>query len=148
MGESVNLMRTHSRIIGFALFRLDENTIVLLVMALAYTGFFLSIPNPPFIDAAAITSGSRGGSWIHCGGIAHSPFQGLFSASRVFVPYITPDLGLIVLVRTLGIRMAYPVWGTLTVLVLVLGIWAYAREVLDDAVGGGGGGVVLLVFRD
>jgi len=102
--------------------------IILLVMALAYTGFFLSIPNPPFIDgpnhlARAVIMDSL---W-HDG---HSAFQGLFSASHVFVPYITPDLGLILLVRTLGIRMAYPVWGTLTVLVLVLGIWAYAREVL------------------
>jgi hypothetical protein len=103
-------------------------TIVLLVTALAYTGFFLSIPNPPFIDgpnhlARAVIMNSL---WRD----AHSPFQGLFSASRVFVPYITPDLGLILLVRTLGIRMAYPVWGALTVLVLVLGIWVYARQVL------------------
>ena len=102
--------------------------IVLLVMALAYTGFFLSIPNPPFIDgpnhlARAVIMDSL---WRD----SHSPFQGFFSASHVFVPYIAPDLGLILLVRTFGIRMAYPVWGTLTVLVLVMGIWVYARQVL------------------
>jgi len=96
--------------------------------ALAYTGFFLSIPNPPFIDgpnhlARAVVMDSL---WRD----AHSPFQGMYSASRIFVPYIAPDWGLILLVRTLGIRMAYPVWGTLTVLVLVLGIWVYARRVL------------------
>jgi hypothetical protein len=102
--------------------------IVLVVMALAYTAFFLSISNPPFFDAPnhlarAVIMNSL---WHD----AHSPFQGMFSARQQFVPYSLADLGLILLLRLLGVQMAYPVWATLTVLVLVLGIWVYASQLL------------------
>lgn len=102
--------------------------IFLVVTSFAYTGLFLSLSNPPFIDApnhlarAVIMS-----SLWHD---PHSPFQGYFSASHVFVPYMLADLGLILLLRTVGIHLAYPVWCALTVLVLVLAIWMYARQVL------------------
>jgi hypothetical protein len=105
--------------------------IFLVVVALAYTGLFLSLANPPFIDAPnhlarAVIMNSL---WTD----PHSPFQGLFSARRVFVPYMLADLELILLIRTLGLRLAYTVWGTLTVLALVFGIWIYARQVLTTS---------------
>lgn len=102
--------------------------VFLIVTALAYTGFFLSLSNPPFIDgpnhlARAVIMNSL---WQD----PHSPFQATFSASRIFVPYMLPDLVLILLLRILGLHMAYTVWSTLTVLALVIGIWVYARQVL------------------
>lgn len=102
--------------------------ILFLVTALAYTGFFLSLSNPPLFDAPnhlarAVVMNSL---WHD----AHSPFQGMFSASHRFVPYSLPDLGLILLLRLLGVQMAYPVWVALTVLVLSLGISVYARQLL------------------
>jgi hypothetical protein len=101
------------------------------VTALAYTGLFLSLSNPPFIDAPnhlarAVIMNSL---WRD----TQSPFHETFSASHVFVPYMLADLGLILLVRTLGIHMAYPAWCTLTVLVLVVGISVYARQVLTTS---------------
>jgi hypothetical protein len=91
------------------------------VTALASTGLFLSLSDPPFIDAPnhlarAVIMNSL---WTD----THSPFQGTFSASHIFVPYMLADLGLILLLRILGPHMAYTIWSTLTVLVLVLGIW-------------------------
>jgi hypothetical protein len=102
--------------------------VFLVVVALAYTGFFLSLSNPPFIDAPnhlarAVIMDSL---WRD----PHSPFQGMFSASQSWVPYTLADFGLILLLRTLGIQMAFPVWAALTVLVLVLGMWVYARQLL------------------
>src|SRR5579864_9208483 len=92
--------------------------ILLVVTALAYTGLFLSLANPPFIDAPnhlarAVIMNSL---WQD----PHSPFQGLFSASHAPVPYMLADVGLIILLRTLGMHLAYPVWSTMTVLALVL----------------------------
>src|ERR1700733_8007456 len=90
--------------------------VFLVVMALAYTGFFLSLSNPPFIDAPnhlarAVIMDSL---WRN----PHSPFQGMFSASRVPVPYMLADLGLMLLLRMLGVQTAYLLWSTMTVLVL------------------------------
>jgi hypothetical protein len=103
-------------------------TIFLVMTALAYTGLFLSLSNPPFIDAPnhfarAVIMNSL---WTD----VHSPFQGTFSARHIFVPYMLADLGFIALLRILGPHLAYTVWSTLTVLVLVLGIWTYAKQVL------------------
>jgi hypothetical protein len=103
-------------------------TIILVATALAYTGLFLSLANPPFIDAPnhlarAVIMNSL---WQD----PQSPFLGSFSASHVPVPYMLADVGLIILLRTLGMHLAYPVWSTMTVLALVLGISVYARQVL------------------
>jgi hypothetical protein len=98
------------------------------VTALAYTGLFLSLSSEPFTDApnhlarAAIMKSL----WFD----PQSPFQGMFSARHFFMPYALPDLGLVVLMRMLGFEFAGPVWSTLTMLVLVLGVWVYARQVL------------------
>src|SRR5579864_2466457 len=105
--------------------------ILLVVTALAYTGLFLSLANPPFIDAPnhlarAVIMNSL---WQD----PHSQFRGLFSASHLFVPYMLADLALIALLRTVGLHLAYPIWCTLTVLVLVLGIWIYARQILTTS---------------
>lgn len=105
--------------------------IFLVVTAFAYTGFFLSLSNPPFIDAPnhlarAVIMNSL---WQD----PHSPFHGLFSATHIFVPYTLPDLGLILLLRRLGVDSAYRVWSTLTVLVLAFAIWAYARQILTTS---------------
>jgi hypothetical protein len=102
--------------------------VLLAVTALAYAGFFLSLANPPFIDAPnhlarAVIINSL---WAD----PHSPFQGAFSATHSFVPYMLPDVGLILLLRAFGIDQAYRVWSLLTVLVVVLGVWVYARQVL------------------
>ena len=74
--------------------------VLLILTALAYAGFFLSLADPPFTDAPnhfarAMIMKSL---WFD----AHSPFQGMFSASRSFVPYMLPDLGFILLLRQLG----------------------------------------------
>jgi len=105
--------------------------VFLVVMAFAYTGLFLSLSNPPFIDAPnhlarAVIMDSL---WRN----PHSPFQGMFSASRVPVPYMLADLGLMLLLRMLGVQTAYLVWSAMTVLVLVLAIWIYARQVLTTS---------------
>jgi hypothetical protein len=102
--------------------------IFLVLTALAYTGLFLSLSDPPFIDAPnhlarAVIMDSL---WSK----PHSPFQNQFSAGHIFVPYMLPDLGLIFLIRLLGIHLAYTIWSTLTMLVLVLAIWIYARQIL------------------
>jgi hypothetical protein len=102
--------------------------IAILVAALAYTGFFLSLSNVPFIDAPdhmarAVIMKSL---WFD----PHSPFQGKFSAARLFMPYMLPDLGLMLLLKTVGPRLAYPVWSTATMLALALAIWVYARQLL------------------
>jgi hypothetical protein len=100
----------------------------LVVTALGYAVFFLSLSNVPFLDApnhlarAAIMKSL----WFD----PHSPFQGTFSASRFFMPYMLPDLGLILLLRILGPGLAYPAWSTMTVLALALAIWFYARQLL------------------
>lgn len=49
------------------------------------------------------------------------------------MPYMLPDLGLILLLRVLGIELAYPVWSTLTMLVLASAIWFYARQLLTTS---------------
>jgi len=99
--------------------------------AFAYTGFFLSLSNVPLLDAPdhlarAVIMKSL---WSD----PHSPFQGTFSATRFFMPYMLPDLGLILLLRTLGLKLAYPVWSTLTMLALALAIWFYARQLLTTS---------------
>ena len=106
-------------------------TIFLVATALAYTGLFLSLSNPPFIDgpnhlARAVIMNSL---WRD----AQSPFQSTFSAKKIFVPYMLADLELIVLLRILGPHLAYTIWSTLTVLALVLGIWVYARQILETS---------------
>jgi hypothetical protein len=102
--------------------------IVLILIAVAYSGLFLSLSADPFTDApnhlarAAIMNSL----WFD----PHSPFLATFSASHFFMPYMLPDLGLILLIRTLGFQMAGPLWSTLTMLVLVLSVWFYARQML------------------
>jgi hypothetical protein len=102
---------------------------LLILIAVAYTALFLSLTSDPFTDApnhlarAAIMNSL----WSD----PHSPFHAAFSASHFFMPYMLPDLGLILLIRTLGFQMAGPLWSTLTMLALVLSIWLYARQILS-----------------
>jgi hypothetical protein len=99
-----------------------------ILIALAYTALFLSLNSSPFTDApnhlarAAIMNSL----WSD----PHSPFHASFSASHFFMPYMLPDLGVILLIRTVGFQIAGPVWSTLTMLALVLSIWFYARQIL------------------
>jgi hypothetical protein len=107
---------------------LQPSRIGLWLAALAYIGFFLSLSNVPFLDAPnhlarAVIMKSL---WLD----PHSPFQGAFSARHFFMPYILPDLGLILLLQIFGAEVAYPVWSTLTVLALASAIWFYARQLL------------------
>lgn len=100
---------------------------------LAYAAFFLSLSNPPFTDGpnhlarAAIMKSL----WFD----PHSPFQGMFSVRRFFMPYMLPDLGLVVLLRTIGLGHAYPVWSALSMLSLALGVSVYAWQVLETSWG-------------
>jgi hypothetical protein len=102
--------------------------IFLVITAVAYTGFFLSLTSAPFTDApnhlarAAIMKSL----WLD----PHSPFHGMFSARHFFMPYILPDLGVILTIRIFGFDLACPIWSTLTMLALVLSVWFYARQVL------------------
>jgi len=102
--------------------------IFFILIALAYIALFLSLTSSPFTDApnhlarAAIMNSL----WSD----PHSPFQANFSASHFFMPYMLPDLGLILLIRTVGFQLAGPIWSTLTMLALVLSIWFYARQFL------------------
>lgn len=99
-----------------------------ILLALAYTALFLSLNSDPFTDApnhlarAAIMNSL----WSD----PHSPFHATFAASHFFMPYMLPDLGLILSIRTVGFQLGGPVWSTLTMLVLVLSIWFYARQIL------------------
>ncbi len=100
----------------------------LAAIGVAYTGFFLLLANAPFLDtpshlARAVIMKSL---WFD----ANSPFQGVFSAKKFFMPYILPDLELIVLLRVLGTDLAYPVWSALTMLAVALAVWFYARQLL------------------
>jgi len=102
---------------------------LLILTALAYVGFFLSLADPPFTDAPnhfarAVIMNSL---WFD----AHSPFQGMFSASRTFVPYMLPDLEFIFLLRHLGAVRAYPMWSMLSMLSLALGVSVYACQWLE-----------------
>jgi hypothetical protein len=102
--------------------------IFLVITAVAYTGFFLSLSSDPFTDApnhlarAAIMKSL----WLD----PHSPFEKMFSARHFFMPYMLPDLGVILVIRVLGFDLACPVWSTLTMWVLVLSVWFYARQLL------------------
>src|SRR5580698_8759042 len=105
--------------------------IFLVLIALAYTGFFLSLTNVPFLDAPdhlarAVIMKSL---WFD----SNSPFQGTFTATHFFMPYMLPDLGLIGLLKLLGVQLAYPVWSTLTMLALTFAIWLYARQLLTTS---------------
>jgi hypothetical protein len=103
--------------------------IVLALIAVAYTVLFLSLSSDPFTDApnhlarAAIMNSL----WFD----PHSPFHQTFAVSHVFMPYMLPDLGLILVIRVLGFDLACPVWSTLTMLVLVFAVWFYARQMLS-----------------
>lgn len=102
--------------------------IFLVIAAVAYTGFFLSLTSVPFTDApnhlarAAIMKSL----WLD----AQSPFQGMFAARRFFMPYILPDLGMMAAIGMFGFDWACPIWSTLTMLALVLSVWFYARQFL------------------
>jgi hypothetical protein len=102
--------------------------VVLIFAAVAYAGFFLSLSSDPFTDApnhlarAAIMKSL----WFD----RQSPYQGSFSASHVFMPYVLPDLGLVLLICVLGFNLAGPVWSTVTMLVLAGAVWFYARQML------------------
>jgi hypothetical protein len=105
--------------------------IFLILTALAYTGFFLSLNNVPFTDAPSHLA--RAVIMKSLWSDPHSPFQGTFSARHFFMPYMLPDLGFIALLRVVGIELAYPLWSTLTVLVLAFAIWFYARQLLTTS---------------
>jgi hypothetical protein len=102
--------------------------ILLSALAIAYVAFFLTLSSDPFTDApnhlarAAIMKSL----WFD----PHSPFQGFFSATPRFVPYILPDLALILIVRAFGFAAACSLWPTLTMLALALSVWYYARQYL------------------
>jgi hypothetical protein len=105
--------------------------VLLMLTALAYAGFFLFLPDPPLTDAPnhfarAVIMNSL---WFD----AHSPYQGIFSASRAFTPYMLPDLGFILLLRQLGAQKAYPVWSVLSMLSLAVGVCVYARQMLETS---------------
>jgi hypothetical protein len=105
--------------------------VLLILTALAYTGLFLSLSNPPFTDAPnhyarAVIMNSL---WSD----ADSPFQGMFSARRFFMPYMLPDLGFILLMRDFGVERAYPLWAALSMLSLWVGLWVYARQFLETS---------------
>jgi hypothetical protein len=102
--------------------------IFLVLTALGYSCFFLSLSHVPLTDAPShlARAAIMKSLWFD----AHSPFLGTFAAKRFFMPYMLPDLELILLVRSLGPRMAYPVWSTLTVLVVALAVSFYARQLL------------------
>jgi hypothetical protein len=105
--------------------------IFLILTAIAYTGFFLSLDNVPFTDAPSHLARAviMKSLWFD----PHSPFQGTFSARRFFMPYMLPDLGFISLLRLVGIELGYPLWSTLTVLVVAFAIWFYARQLLTTS---------------
>src|SRR5271163_4473714 len=92
----------------------------LLFAGLCYTGLFFSLSFEPFTDApnhlarAAIMKSL----WFD----PHSPFEGMFAARPFLMPYMLPDLGLMLTIRVLGFKLAGPVWSTLTMLVLVLAV--------------------------
>jgi len=54
---------------------------------------------------------------------AHSPYHGMFAVSHTFMPYMLPDLGMVLAIRVLGFNVACPVWSTLTMIVLVFAVW-------------------------
>jgi len=101
---------------------------ILLLAALAYTVFFLSLSQVPLTDAPSHLA--RAAIMNSLWSDPHSPFQGMFLAQRFFMPYLLPDFELILLLRTLVPALAYPVWSTLTVLALALAIWFYAQQLL------------------
>lgn len=105
--------------------------VLLILTALAYAGFFLSLSDPPFTDAP--NHYARAVIMQSLWSDMHSPFRGTFSASRTFVPYMLPDLGFVMLVRHLGAEKAYPVWATLSMLSLALGLWVYAGQLLETS---------------
>ncbi len=98
-----------------------------ILIALAYTALFL-LTSSPFTDAPnhLARAAMMNSLWSD----PHSPFQATFSASHFFMPYMLPDLGLILLIRTVGFQSAGPIWSTLTLRALVLSIWFYARQFL------------------
>jgi hypothetical protein len=101
----------------------------LVLTGIVYTGFFLSLANAPFLDAPSHLARAviMKSLWFD----AHSPFQNTFSARPFFMPYMLPDLELILLLRMLGPALAYPVWSTLTMLVVALAVWFYAKQLLE-----------------
>jgi hypothetical protein len=105
--------------------------IFLVLIALAYAGLFLSLSSAPFTDApnhlarAAIMKSL----WFD----AQSPFHETYSAKHAFMPYMLPDLGLMVVIQIFGFDLACPVWSTLTMFALVLSIWFYARQMLTTS---------------
>jgi hypothetical protein len=105
--------------------------VLLMLTALAYTGLFLSLTNPPFTDAPNHLArvAIMNSLWFD----AHSPFQGMFSAKQFFMPYMLPDLGFMVLLRKLGIARAYPAWAMLCMLSLAMSLWFYASQLLEKS---------------
>ena len=61
---------------------------------------------------------------------SHSPFQGMFSARRFFMPYMLPDLGMMAAIAMFGFDWACPIWSTFTMLALVVSVWFYAKQIL------------------
>ncbi len=49
------------------------------------------------------------------------------------MPYMLPDLGSMLAIRIFGFNLACPIWSTLTMLVLVLAVWIYARQMLTSS---------------
>ena len=105
--------------------------LVLTGTAIAYAVFFLSLSDAPFLDAPSHLARAviMKSLWFD----AQSPFQDTFSAKPFFMPYMLPDLGLILLLRIFGPALAYPVWSTLTVLALASTVWFYARQLLSTS---------------
>jgi hypothetical protein len=107
--------------------------ILLVVTAVAYTGLFLSLSSDPFTDApnhlarAAVMKSL----WFD----PQSPFEGTFSAGHSLMPYVLPDVALVLLIQLLGFARACSVWSTFTMLILASAVWFYARQVLTTAWG-------------
>src|SRR5580692_3410961 len=94
--------------------------ILLVGAATAYTGLFLSLTSEPFTDAPNhLARAAIMGSLLFD---AHSPYHGMFSVSHTFMPYMLPDLGMVLMIRVLGFNVACPIWSTLTMLVMVLAV--------------------------
>lgn len=95
------------------------------ILAVTYTGFFLSLNNLPFTDAPnhmarAVVMKSL---WFD----AQSPFRGMYSVRPVFMPYILPDL---LLVGFLRLGFVSQVWPAITMLAMAGGFVFYAWQML------------------
>ncbi len=102
--------------------------IFLVLTAVAYMALFLSLSSAPFTDAP--NHFARAAIMNSLWSDPQSPFRATFSARHFFMPYMLPDLGLILAIRAFGFEFACLFWSTLTMLALSGAVWFYARQML------------------